>query len=152
MFTLFRPDGITPLTDTDGNGTPDTGPVAPNASYNIIVRAQIPGTAAPGAYKVTKTARSARSPMRSASADDAVDTLETRCAVALDPDNQAQAGFGRRVTYTHFLTNRGNCSEDVTAQVAFLRDSRPGWTSAPAQVRNSSRDSRVRVFGLGTRG
>lgn len=129
IFTLFRPDGVTPLADTDGNGTPDTGPVAPNASFNILVRAQIPSTAAPAAYKVTKTARSARAPMRFATADDAVDTLATRCQMALDPDNQALSGFGSHVTYTHFLTNRGNCSESVTAMLAYKTDSRPGWTS-----------------------
>ncbi|APV51363.1 hypothetical protein BWI17_17710 [Betaproteobacteria bacterium GR16-43] len=128
-FALFKSDGITPLADTDGNGTPDTGVVAPGASYNIIVRALIPSTALPAAYKVVKTARSVRSPARFASADDAVDTIATRCAVALDPDNQSLSGFGRHVTYTHFLTNRGNCSESVTASVRYLGDSRPGWKS-----------------------
>jgi uncharacterized repeat protein (TIGR01451 family) len=128
-FALFKSDGVTPLADTDGNGTPDTGPVAPNGTYNIIVRAQIPATAPPGAYKVVKTARSANAPTRFVSADDAVDTLATRCQMALDPDNQALSGFGRHVTYVHFLTNRGNCNENVTAMVTYKSDSRPGWTS-----------------------
>ena len=130
VFSLFQADGVSPLADTDGNGTPDTGPVAAGASYNIILRALIPETALPGAYKVTKTARSARVPMRSASADDAVDTLATRCQMRLDPDNQGQTGYGRHVTYTHRLSNQGNCTENVRAMVSFIVDSKPGWTSS----------------------
>lgn len=129
-IALFKSDGVTPLADTDGNGTPDTGPVAPGAAYNIVVKVSIPATAPAAAYKVTKTARSAAAPSRTASADDAVDTLETRCALALDPDNQALIGFGQHVTYTHHLTNRGNCRETVRAALDYLRDSKAGWTSA----------------------
>ncbi|MGZ5642122.1 MAG: SdrD B-like domain-containing protein [Usitatibacter sp.] len=129
-FALFKSDGVTPLADTNGNGTPDTGIVAAGGSYRIVVRAQIPESAPPAAYKVTKTARSGSMPSRSASADDSVDTLATQCHVTMDPDNSAQVGFGQHVTYTHYLTNRGNCQETVRAMVDYLGDSRPGWTSA----------------------
>src|SRR5207245_1366997 len=44
-IALFRADGVTPLADTDGDGVPDTGPVAPGASYNVVVRVAIPETA-----------------------------------------------------------------------------------------------------------
>lgn len=131
-FALYKGDGTTPLADTDGDGTPDTGPVAPGASYEIVVRAAIPATAPPGAYKVTKTARPAGSPMVSASADDAVDTIASKCALVLEPDHQAHIGRGQHVTYTHFLTNRGNCAETAQALVGYLVDSHAdaGWTSA----------------------
>ena len=128
-LALFKSDGVTPLADTDGDGVPDTGLVAPGASYRIIVRARTPETSPPGTYKVTKTARSAAMPIRSVSADDIVDALVQKCLVSLDPDNNAQVGFGQHVTYTHFLTNRGNCTETVRATVAYLADSRPGWVS-----------------------
>ena len=130
VLALFKADGTTPLADSDGNGTPDTGPVAPGASYNIVVRARIPETAASAAYKVTKTARAASAPMRFAAADDAVDTVSARCALALDPDNQSTIGRGQHVTYTHFLSNRGNCAETVTAILDYLGDSSAGWTSS----------------------
>ncbi len=129
-IALFKSDGTTPLADTDGNGTPDTGPVAPGATYNIVVRVRIPETAPPAAYKVTKTARAASAPTRSASADDAVDTLASKCALVLEPDNQATIGRGQHVTYTHYLTNRGNCTEKVEAMLDYLRDSKAGWVSA----------------------
>lgn len=108
-FALYKPDGVTPLADTNGNGTPDTGVVPPGGKYNIIVKASIPASAAPGAYKVTKTARSTLWSARSAGADDIVDAIASRCVISLDPDNAAQVGFGEHVTYTHWLTNRGNC-------------------------------------------
>jgi hypothetical protein len=129
-LALYKADGVTPLTDTDGNGTPDSGPLAPGASYNIVVRALIPATAPPAVYKVTKTARAASAPMRFASADDVVDTIALKCALVLDPDNQATIGRGQHVTYTHYLANRGNCVETVTAGVDYLADSQAGWKSA----------------------
>ncbi len=144
-FALFKSDGVTPLADTDGNGTPDTGPVAPGASYNIVVRAHIPETAAPAAYKVTKTARSARVPSRTASADDGVDSVATVCRLVLDPDNQSLIGRGQHVTYAHFLANRGNCRETVRAMLGYLGDSKAGWTSAwTAPTRRSCRAGRSR--------
>jgi uncharacterized repeat protein (TIGR01451 family) len=131
-FALFKADGVTPLADTDGNGTPDTGPVAAGAKYTIVLKASIPATAPPASYKVTKIARAASAPMRSASADDVVDTLSLRCAAQLDDQNQARVGFGEHVTYAHYLANRGNCTETVTAALDYLSDSRAaaGWTSA----------------------
>jgi uncharacterized repeat protein (TIGR01451 family) len=130
-FALYQADGVTPLADTDGDGTPDTGRVAPGASYTIVLKAQIPPTAPPGTYKVTKVARAASAPA-TASADDIVDTLSLKCAVDIDRQNEARVGFGEHVTYPHYLTNRGNCTEKVTAALDYLSDSRAadGWTSA----------------------
>ncbi|HXN14891.1 MAG TPA: SdrD B-like domain-containing protein, partial [Usitatibacter sp.] len=131
-FALFKGDGVTPLADTDGDGTPDTGALAPGASYTIVVRVRIPESAPPAAYKVTKTARSARSAQRIASADDLLDTVALRCVTVLEPDNQALIGRGQHVTYSHYLTNRGNCVETVRAMLDYLGDSKAasGWTSA----------------------
>ncbi len=127
---LYKSDGTTPLADTDGDGTPDTGPLAPGASYNVVVKVDLPATTPPGAYKVSKTARSVTVPSRTITVDDSVDAVTLSCKVTLDPDNQALVGRGQHVTYTHFLTNRGNCAETVKAMVDFLTDSKAGWTSA----------------------
>lgn len=135
-FALLKSDAATPLADTDGNGVPDTGPVAAGASYSIVLRARIPESAPPAVYKVTKVARSATAPVRAASADDVVDTLARRCVVAFDPDQQSKIGRGQHVTYVHHLTNRGNCTETVQAMLDYLGDSRPGWTSS-AHVDNA---------------
>ena len=41
-FQLFKTDGNTPLVDTNGNSTPDTGTLAKNGVYNMIVKAILP--------------------------------------------------------------------------------------------------------------
>src|SRR6185312_5028823 len=129
QIRLYKSDGTTPLADTDSDGTPDTGPLAAGASYNIVVKVDLPATTLPGSYKVSKTARSAIVPSRTVTVDDVVDGVALACRVSLDPDNQALIGFGQHVTYTHYLTNRGNCSETVQAMVNYLGDSKAGWTS-----------------------
>ncbi len=130
VITLYKADGVTPLADTDGNGTPDTGPLAPGASYNIVVTVALPETTPAGAYKVSKTARSANAANRFVTVDDSVDAVTQQCRVTFDPDNQALIGRGQHVTYTHYLTNRGNCQETLRAMLGYLGDSKPGWTSA----------------------
>ena len=42
IFTLFQSDGITPLLDTNSNGIPDTGPIAPGSVYLVAVGIQPP--------------------------------------------------------------------------------------------------------------
>ncbi len=128
-FSLWQPDGVTPLADSDGNGLPDTGLVAAGASYRIVVRANLPASTPPGEYRVTKTARSARAVIRSASADDIVGAVGRLCRIRLTPDNQAQSAYGRHITYTHFLENQGNCDESVRVTAGYLADSQPGWVS-----------------------
>ena len=58
-FQLFKPDGTgldgaATLLDTNGNSIPDTGPLQPGASYNVIVKAILPATStATGPFVVT---------------------------------------------------------------------------------------------------
>ena len=46
--TLYNSGGATPLTDTDSDGTVDTGPVAQGSSVNIVVKVTAPGSAQVG--------------------------------------------------------------------------------------------------------
>ena len=46
--SLYESDGITPLTDTDGDSDVDTGPVAEGATTSVMVKAETPGAAAVG--------------------------------------------------------------------------------------------------------
>jgi trimeric autotransporter adhesin len=76
-FQLFKSDGSTPLVDTNGNGTTDTGviPASNNASctpaagyvadsvnarcgYKVVLKATLPAGAIGGPFSVTKTATS----------------------------------------------------------------------------------------------
>ena len=71
-FSLYHSDGTTPLTDSNGDGTPDTGPVGAGASDVVILKAQLPPAASGGPYQVGKTATSVADPTKFATATDAL--------------------------------------------------------------------------------
>jgi len=90
-FQLFKSDGVTPLTDTNGDGTPDTGPVAAGATYNVIVKATLPpnATNAGAPFTLQKTATSVFDATKSATA---TDTLSAISANAVDVTNNSVYG------------------------------------------------------------
>jgi uncharacterized repeat protein (TIGR01451 family) len=70
-FQFFKADGVTPLTDSSGSTSPDTGPVAPGSSVKVVVRAQLPASASTGGpFDLTKTATSVFNPAQSNSTTD----------------------------------------------------------------------------------
>lgn len=71
-FTLYQTDGVTTLLDTNGNGTPDTGPVAPGSRYAVVIKATLPGGATGGPFSTTLTATSKFDPVKT---DTAINTL-----------------------------------------------------------------------------
>lgn len=79
--TLFyQADGITPLADTDFDGTPDVGLLAPGASIDIVVRLLIPGSqAAGGPFDAVVRATSAN--------DNTKNNLTTDRVTAVSPAN-----------------------------------------------------------------
>ena len=86
-FTLYKSDGVTPLTDTNGDGKPDTGPLAAGASYTVTVKAQLPANGSGGPFTLSKTATSVFDPTKFANAND---NLTTISASAVDlTDNSA---------------------------------------------------------------
>lgn len=62
VFQLFQSDGFTPLMDSNNNGTVDTGIMAPNASYKVVLKAILPNNASGdnngAGFELTKTASS----------------------------------------------------------------------------------------------
>lgn len=85
-FTLYKSDGVTPLTDTNTNGKPDTGPLAAGASYNVIVKAQLPANAGGGPFTLQKTATSTVDPTKSATV---TDTLTSVTGASVDLTNNS---------------------------------------------------------------
>jgi trimeric autotransporter adhesin len=84
-FTLYKSDGVTPLVDTNGNSTPDTGLVAAGGTYTVVLKATLPaGISGGGAYTVAKTATSKLDPTKTATA---TDTLTTIAANTVDLTN-----------------------------------------------------------------
>ena len=63
--TLFQADGSTLLTDTDGDGAVDTGPLAQGSSKTIVVKTTLPASALVGASNEAQiSATSSRNPSK----------------------------------------------------------------------------------------
>ncbi len=90
-MTLYQSDGVTPLSDSNGNGTPDTGPLAAGGTYAIVLKAMLPPSATGGPYSVQKIATSVSDPSRTATA---TDVLTTITANAVDVTNNSVGGPG----------------------------------------------------------
>ena len=69
-FSLLQSDGVTSLIDTNGNGTPDTGPLNPGQTYTVIVRVTLPASSGTGPFDLVKTATSRFNPAVSDSVTD----------------------------------------------------------------------------------
>ncbi len=91
-FALYNTTNSAPLTDSNGDGIPDTGPLAAGASTNVWVRVQLPSTATNNAaMTVTKRATSVAN---SAVFNDVTDRLATITPRTVDLTNNAIGGLG----------------------------------------------------------
>ena len=90
-FQLFKSDGVTPLVDTNGDGKPDTGPVAAGATYNVIVKATLPpnATNVGAPFTLQKTATSVVDSSKSASTTDQLTAIS---GATVDVTNNAAVG------------------------------------------------------------
>jgi len=89
-FVLYKNDGVTPLIDTNGDGIPDTGPVAAGQSYTVVLKAVLPASAAgTGPFTVNKTATSTVTATATATA---ADTLTALTTATVDVTNNAPIG------------------------------------------------------------
>jgi uncharacterized repeat protein (TIGR01451 family) len=61
-FALYKSDGVTPLLDSNGDGIPDTGPIAAGLFTNVVVKATLPPASTGGPYQATATATSTVNP------------------------------------------------------------------------------------------
>jgi trimeric autotransporter adhesin len=92
-FSLFQSDGNTPLVDSSGNGTPDTGPLGTNQTYSVVVRVALPGGASGGPYSAIKTARSTLNTGVFASTNDVLNTI-IAASVDVTANNPLPGGLG----------------------------------------------------------
>ena len=87
VFQLFQSDNAATLLDTNGNGIPDTGPIAAGATYRVVLRAILPaGSAKVTASSVDLVATSNAATKPTATATDIVNVINA-AAVELTNDN-----------------------------------------------------------------
>lgn len=118
-FTLYKSDGVTPLTDTNGDGIPDTGPIPAGGTYNVIVVATLPPNATNSAAPYTNpiTATSVFDKTKSATA---TNTLSAITSNAVDVTNNAPLGgtgvlgTGSGPEATAVVTNAANPGTTTT--------------------------------------
>jgi trimeric autotransporter adhesin len=109
-FNLFQSDSNTPLVDSTGNGTPDTGPLAPNQIYNVIVKATLPaGVSGGGPYTAQKTARSRVNNAVFATGNDVLTTIGTSTVdMTANGPLPGGAGAGAGPEGAAVVSNTGN--------------------------------------------
>jgi uncharacterized repeat protein (TIGR01451 family) len=92
-FQLFQSDGQTPMVDSNGNGVPDTGPLAANATYEVVLKATLPSNtpASTDGWTVTKLATST---FNNSVFDDANDVLDAIIGASVDLTNDDGTGVG----------------------------------------------------------
>ena len=88
-YVLYQSDGVTPLTDSNGNGTPDTGPIAAGATTSVVLKVTLPPSATGGPFTVNKVARSESNPAVTATA---TDVLTAIAANVVDLTNNSPGG------------------------------------------------------------
>ena len=89
-FQLFKPDGTgldgaATLLDTNGNGIPDTGPLQPGTSYNVIVKAILPATSTATGPFVVNLLGTSNGPGKPS--DPATDTVTSVTAATVELTN-----------------------------------------------------------------
>jgi uncharacterized repeat protein (TIGR01451 family) len=132
-FQLYKLDGASPMTDSNGDGTPDTGPLAPGASYKVVLRVSLPANACDpacpaGPFDVQKTAASVNDATKSnvtfdrlgalaapvvdlANSTGAVNPAVNQDPVAVAPTTTLTASAGGSVAFSLFVRNEGGASD-----------------------------------------
>lgn len=115
IFQLFKSDGTTPLTDSNGDSTPDTGPITAGNYYAVVIKAILPSNAtAGGPYTESLTATSVADPAVSNLVFNQL-TQIVNPSLALVSNSSNQIYPGGTVVYPHTLVNNGNSSCTTTS-------------------------------------
>lgn len=102
-FKFFKPDGATPLTDTNGDGIVDTGAIPAQGVINVVLIAQLPNGTYTGPFTVNAIARSVNNP---AVSDPGTDVVTSVTAPTVEITNAGGAGAGA-ITTTPVTTLTG---------------------------------------------
>ena len=164
-FILYKSDGVSPLLDTNADGTPDTGPVAPGADYEVILKVTLPnGATGSGPYKYNKTATSINDGATTVTVVDELTTI-TGSTVDLTADDVVGGGSvlgenagpegtavktntenpGVTSTFTLFANNTSAVSDNY--DIAVSTDETFATTVLPSGVTVTFKDAGGSVIG-----
>jgi uncharacterized repeat protein (TIGR01451 family) len=94
-FQLFQADGVTPLSDSNGDGTPDTGPLAAGGAVNVVIKATLPTGSTGGPYTVQSKAVSRVDPTKLATATNTLTSISGNIVdLTNDTAGAAAPGYG----------------------------------------------------------
>ena len=125
-FQLFKSDGATPLVDTNGNSTPDTGTLPSNGTYSVVVQAILPPSSAGTNvnYKANVVAVSHSNSSITANADDILTTVTSSTADLTDTRSIAMGataadglGVGPEASYVRMNNVNGGVVTRFTLYV-----------------------------------
>ena len=77
IVQLFKSDGVTPLTDTNGDGIVDTGPIAAGTNYKIVAKVTLPSTYSETDTSITNVTTLTLTPVSNPSATDTIKLVIT---------------------------------------------------------------------------
>lgn len=77
IVQLFKSDGVTPLTDTNGDSVVDTGPIAAGATYKVIAKVTLPSTYSETDASITNVTTLTLTPISNPSATDTIKLVIT---------------------------------------------------------------------------
>ncbi|MFC6802033.1 hypothetical protein ACFQDE_10170 [Deinococcus caeni] len=117
--------GELPLTDTNGNGTPDTGLLAPGTELKLIAVVDVPCAAAAQTITLNQTAKSPTTGVTVTDKNDTITVGKTPVAAPSKTVDKAEAKPGETLTYTIIGKNTSNAN--VTK--AFIKDTLPANTT-----------------------
>ena len=123
--SLFASDGTSPLTDTDGDGVEDTGPVATGESTSVIVKITVPGSAVAADRETSAvTLRSTIDRLVARTANLLTDVPRT--GVLIGPNKHVAVGPGGTATAEVRATNTGGLVDTIEITAV----SEHGWSLA----------------------
>lgn len=85
-YALYASNGVALLTDTNGNGTPDTGILTVNQTYYVILKVTLPTNTTGGPYTINKKITSYQYPDITATATDTLSQIVTASVYVSDKD------------------------------------------------------------------
>ncbi|MCH2449204.1 MAG: hypothetical protein MK198_03575 [Gracilimonas sp.] len=152
-FILLKEQGAGTLLDTDGDGIPDTGPLAAGASYTVVLRTTLPSDATGGPYEVQKRITSSIDESVSTTLTDQLTSITastvdlTNDAPASDPAAKGEGAYvpgqaplnsphvlpGESTTFTLYVTNTSSVSDNYDLKASTTEDFSSitlpaGWT------------------------